>query len=122
LSWSHATGITARSAIWLHADLHPANVLTADGALRGVIDFGDLRVGDPALDLAAGWILLPTDVVDRVLAAYRPAAYGADSASGPQYTDNSKKRCVRAVRELACVLKHRFPGLLSLNNSNRHPC
>jgi aminoglycoside phosphotransferase (APT) family kinase protein len=79
----HVTGITARSAVRLHADLHPANVLTADGALRGVIDFGDLRVGDPALDLAAGWILLPTDAVDRFLAAYRPAAYGADSASGP---------------------------------------
>ncbi|WP_256370990.1 phosphotransferase [Micromonospora sp. KC207] len=27
-------------ALWLHADLHPANVLTADGTLCGVIDFG----------------------------------------------------------------------------------
>src|SRR5690606_27095608 len=29
-------------ALWLHGDLHPANVLTADGAFCGVIDFGDL--------------------------------------------------------------------------------
>ena len=27
-------------ALWLHADLHPANVLTADGTFCGVIDFG----------------------------------------------------------------------------------
>jgi aminoglycoside phosphotransferase (APT) family kinase protein len=57
-------------AMWIHADLHPANVLTADGSLCGVIDFGALCAGDPACDLAAAWILLPD--VDRFLAAYRP--------------------------------------------------
>jgi aminoglycoside phosphotransferase (APT) family kinase protein len=31
--------------LWLHADLQPANVLTADGTFCGVIDFGDLRAG-----------------------------------------------------------------------------
>jgi aminoglycoside phosphotransferase (APT) family kinase protein len=45
--------------LWLHGDLHPANVLTADGTFCGVVDFGDLCAGDPALDLAACWILLP---------------------------------------------------------------
>jgi aminoglycoside phosphotransferase (APT) family kinase protein len=60
-------------ARWLHADLHPANVLTGDGTLRGVIDFGDLCAGDPAYDLSAAWLLLPPDGVDRFLAAYRPA-------------------------------------------------
>lgn len=44
---------------WLHGDLHPANVLTTQGRLCGIIDFGDLCAGDPALDLAAAWILLP---------------------------------------------------------------
>ena len=44
---------------WLHGDLHPANVLTDNGELCGVIDFGDLCVGDPALDLGASWMLLP---------------------------------------------------------------
>ena len=60
-------------ALWIHADLHPANVLTAGGSLRGVIDFGDLCAGDPAGDLAAAWILLPGDAIDRFHAAYRPA-------------------------------------------------
>ncbi|MDG4771698.1 aminoglycoside phosphotransferase family protein [Solwaraspora sp. WMMD792] len=60
-------------AVWLHADLHPANVLTADGTICGVIDFGDLCMGDPAYDLAAGWILLPDDSIDHFYAAYQPA-------------------------------------------------
>ena len=46
-------------SLWLHGDLHPANVLTSDGDLCGVVDFGDLCTGDPAFDLAACWILLP---------------------------------------------------------------
>lgn len=39
---------------------HPANVVTADGTLAGVLDFGELCAGDPAADLAAGWLLLPS--------------------------------------------------------------
>ncbi|MEV4622733.1 aminoglycoside phosphotransferase family protein [Asanoa sp. NPDC049573] len=57
--------------LWIHADLHPANVLTADGTLCGVIDFGDVCAGDPAYDLAAAWLLLPDDAVDRFHAVYR---------------------------------------------------
>ncbi|QFY13233.1 phosphotransferase [Nonomuraea phyllanthi] len=59
--------------VWLHADLHPANVLTADGAICGVVDFSDLCAGDPAVDLAAAWSLLPDGAVDRFHAAYQPA-------------------------------------------------
>ncbi|MFC7545643.1 aminoglycoside phosphotransferase family protein [Plantactinospora sp. GCM10030261] len=59
-------------ALWLHGDLHPANVLTAAGTLCGVIDFGDLCAGDPAYDLAAGWLLLPDDTADLFLAACQP--------------------------------------------------
>ena len=39
----------------LHADLGPAHLLVRDGRLAGVIDWGDARVGDPALDYA--WLL-----------------------------------------------------------------
>ncbi|MGQ4487909.1 aminoglycoside phosphotransferase family protein [Streptomyces sp. SAS_281] len=60
-------------ALWLHGDLHPANVLTANGTFCGVIDFGDLFAGDPACDLAAAWILLPDGAADRFHAACRPA-------------------------------------------------
>ncbi|WP_408612257.1 aminoglycoside phosphotransferase family protein [Glycomyces dulcitolivorans] len=46
-------------AVWCHGDLHVANVVTAEGALSGVVDFGELGAGDPANDLAAAWLLLP---------------------------------------------------------------
>lgn len=57
-------------ALWLHGDLHPANVVVADGTLAGVIDFGELCAGDPATDLAAGWLLLPDGAAARFLKAY----------------------------------------------------
>lgn len=39
----------------VHADLGPAHLLVRDGRLAGVIDWGDVRVGDPALDYS--WLL-----------------------------------------------------------------
>ncbi len=39
----------------LHADLGPEHLLVRDGRLAGVIDWGDMRLGDPALDYA--WLL-----------------------------------------------------------------
>lgn len=63
------------SEVWLHGDLHPANVLTADAEICGVVDFGDLCAGDPALDVASAWILLPDlDAIDRFRAACPVAA------------------------------------------------
>ncbi len=59
--------------VWVHADLHPANVLTRDGSLAGVVDFGDLCAGDRAIDLASGWIVLPNlDAVERFRSSCRP--------------------------------------------------
>jgi aminoglycoside phosphotransferase (APT) family kinase protein len=42
--------------LWLHGDLHPANLLVHRNRLRAVLDFGDLCVGDPAVDLITGWM------------------------------------------------------------------
>jgi aminoglycoside phosphotransferase (APT) family kinase protein len=39
----------------VHADLGPAHLLVRDGRLAGVIDWSDVRVGDPAIDYA--WVL-----------------------------------------------------------------
>jgi aminoglycoside phosphotransferase (APT) family kinase protein len=42
----------------LHSDLGPEHLLVRDGRLAGVIDWGDARLGDPALDyawLVNGW-------------------------------------------------------------------
>ena len=59
--------------LWLHGDLHPANILTANGTFSGVIDFGDLFAGDPACDLAAAWILLPDGAADLFHGTYQPS-------------------------------------------------
>ena len=91
---------------WLRG-LHPANVLTADGTFCGVVDFGDLCVGDPAWDLAACWILLPTGVVDRFYRAYRPAAEDAISGNESHGADAATRRRARglaAVKALVCLL------------------
>ena len=45
--------------LWLHGDLHPSNMLTLDGRLSAVIDFGDITSGDPATDLAVAWMMFP---------------------------------------------------------------
>ena len=47
--------------VWMHGDLHPANLLVEDGELTAVIDFGLLGVGDPACDLMVAWTYLPPE-------------------------------------------------------------
>jgi hypothetical protein len=49
------------------------NVVVADGTLEGVVGFGDMFVGDPASDLAAGCALLPAGAAARFFAAYAEA-------------------------------------------------
>jgi len=45
------------SPVWLHGDLHGGNLLTRNGRLSGVIDWGLAGVGDGACDLSAAWTL-----------------------------------------------------------------
>jgi aminoglycoside phosphotransferase (APT) family kinase protein len=60
--------------VWVHGDLHPGNLLRANGRVVAVIDFGDLTAGDPATDLAVAWMLFaPAD---------RPALCAAAGADG----------------------------------------
>ncbi|CAN7374864.1 aminoglycoside phosphotransferase family protein [Rhizobium sp. LjRoot98] len=47
--------------VWLHGDIHAGNLLTAQGRITAVIDFGGLGVGDPACDLMFAWNLLSAE-------------------------------------------------------------
>ncbi|WP_337661977.1 phosphotransferase [Actinoalloteichus sp. AHMU CJ021] len=41
----------------VHGDLGPEHVLTTNGVITGVIDFGDVHLGDPAIDLAWAYLV-----------------------------------------------------------------
>ena len=60
-AWEHALSAAPWRGprLWIHGDLHPANLLIERGQLSAVIDFGDLTAGDPATDLSVAWMLLP---------------------------------------------------------------
>ena len=64
--------------VWCHGDLHPRNLVrTPDGGL-GVLDFGDLTAGDPAVDLGVAWTTFTsehrTELLDRLGPSYDDAA------------------------------------------------
>jgi aminoglycoside phosphotransferase (APT) family kinase protein len=65
-----AAGRYAGPAVWLHGDMHPANILVRDGRISAVIDFGDLCSGDPASDIGAAWMSIPDESQDRFWACY----------------------------------------------------
>lgn len=47
-----------RPPVWRHGDFHTGNLLTTDGRLSAVIDFGEFGVGDPACDLIIAYTLM----------------------------------------------------------------
>nr|WP_320536638.1 aminoglycoside phosphotransferase family protein [Pseudarthrobacter sp. IC2-21] len=71
--WAQALAAEAWDGppIMLHGDLHPGNILLADdGGLAGVIDFGDVGAGDPAVDLALGWLMFDAGARRRFRGAF----------------------------------------------------
>jgi len=104
--WFDAVGAASWEGppVWVHGDLHPANVIVSNGTLAGVVDFGDMFVGDPAADLAAAWVLLPAGMAARFFAAYGEV----DEAT------------VRRARGLA-ALKSLFLMLMGQNGDRGQP-
>jgi aminoglycoside phosphotransferase (APT) family kinase protein len=47
--------------VWIHGDISPGNMLTRNGTLSAVIDFGGCAVGDPASDLVIAWTFLDAE-------------------------------------------------------------
>lgn len=79
--------------LWLHGDLHPANLVVDGGRLTAVVDFGDITAGDPATDLSVAWMLLPP--------AHRSAFR---RAAGPVDDDTwARARGAALAHALACL-------------------
>lgn len=56
---------------WVHGDLYVRHLLMdAQGALCGVIDWGDVHLGDSALDLSIAFTYLPSWARERFIEAY----------------------------------------------------
>ncbi|MFK4106107.1 aminoglycoside phosphotransferase family protein [Streptomyces sp. NPDC019531] len=90
--------------VWVHGDLHPANVVVSDGTLSGIVDFGAMFAGDPAWDLAAAWVLLPMGTASRFFDMY---AYADEEA-------------IRRARGLA-AMKSLFLMLMGQNGDRGLP-
>lgn len=50
--------------VWVHGDLSAGNILIKENQLVGVIDFGQMAIGDPACDLVIAWTLLRNESRD----------------------------------------------------------
>jgi aminoglycoside phosphotransferase (APT) family kinase protein len=61
---------------WFHGDFHTGNLLTTNGRLSAVIDFGELGTGDPACDLTIAFTLMSAET----RATFR-TALGVDDAT-----------------------------------------
>lgn len=66
-------GLPPSGPALVHGDLYARHILVDDGgALCGVIDWGDIHLGDPALDLSIAHAFLPPAARDAFREAYGP--------------------------------------------------
>jgi aminoglycoside phosphotransferase (APT) family kinase protein len=74
-AWAQALGAADHQGpkVWLHGDLHPANLLVRHGTVHAVIDFGDTCAGDPACDLGALYLTVPAEHRHELEVAYGAA-------------------------------------------------
>jgi aminoglycoside phosphotransferase (APT) family kinase protein len=100
--------------VWVHGDLSDGNLLVRGGRLSGVIDWGGLCAGDPAVDLMVAWNLFDAEnravyrdalgfVNDAMWLRGRAWATSAAIQALPYYRDTNPDivaRSWRAVREV----------------------
>jgi aminoglycoside phosphotransferase (APT) family kinase protein len=105
----------ASAPVWVHGDLSDGNLLVRDGRLTGVIDWGGLTAGDPAVELVVAWNLFDR----QARAAYRDALGPVDAATWlrgrawavsaaimalPYYRDTNPDIVARSWRVVEAVL------------------
>jgi len=57
--------------VWVHGDLYTRHLVVDETRhVSGVIDWGDVHVGDPALDISIAWMFLPPEVWPTFIEAY----------------------------------------------------
>jgi aminoglycoside phosphotransferase (APT) family kinase protein len=81
---------------WIHADLHPFNVISLGGQFGGIIDWSDIAQGDPAVDLGYLHLMLPV--------AAMPAAY--DGYGGVDEATAARARAIGLVKAATLAVVH----------------
>jgi aminoglycoside phosphotransferase (APT) family kinase protein len=103
------------AARWVHGDLMDGNLLLRDGRLTAVIDWGGLKVGDPAVELMIAWSLFDADSREAYRAALgfvddamwlrgRAWAISAALMALPYYRDTNPDLVARSWRAVRAVL------------------
>ena len=94
--------------LWLHGDLHAANLVATHSAPHGlaaVVDWGDVTSGDPATDLALAWLVL--DAAARRRFRDRLRARGHPSADDPAAQARARAWALTLATAMA---EHAAPG------------
>jgi aminoglycoside phosphotransferase (APT) family kinase protein len=102
-------------AVWVHGDLMDGNLLLRDGRLSGVIDWGGLIAGDPAVELMVAWSFFDADgracyrdalgfVDDAMWLRGRAWAASAALQALPYYRDTNPDIVARSWRAVDSVL------------------
>lgn len=100
---------------WVHGDLMEGNLLVEDQRLHAVIDWGGLKVGDPAVELMIAWTLFDVDTRERYREALgfvddamwlrgRAWAVSAAAQALPYYRDTNPEIVARSWRVIHAVL------------------
>ena len=99
---------------WYHGDLTSENLLVRAGRLTAVLDFGELGIGDPTIDLTVAWEVLDPparQVFHRALGVDGPTWLRARAwaltvavVTLPYYWRTLPDRCARKVAVATAVL------------------
>lgn len=93
--WRHAIAMPDDAPrVWIHADLHPFNVISRHGQFGGVIDWSDISGGDRAVDLGFLQLLLPAAALATAYQSYG----GVDPATA------SRARAIALVKAAALAI------------------
>lgn len=107
--------------VWVHGDLSEGNLLVRDGRLSGVIDWGGLVAGDPAVELMVAWNLFDREsracyrdalgiVDDAMWLRGRAWATSAAIQALPYYRDTNPDIVARSWRTVHAVLTDLHAG------------
>ena len=101
--------------VLFHGDFHTGNLLTNEGHLSAVIDFGELGMGDPACDLTIAFTLMEAktratfrtalDVDDATWTRGRGWALATGLNAYTHYADNNPRVAAQTTRQITEALK-----------------